>query len=123
MFFNNLNKFFSEIHNSQDLDEWYLSKFIDDNIACLSEEMAFQELNIVLNRIQENLHSEFLYELLEIAVALQIKSNTYEKPAMLLEYPNIFNDIKSNYEEGFILVPTYKLSSIYFPNLSRLITP
>lgn len=47
MLLNNLNKFFSEIHNSQDLDEWYLSKFIDDNIACLSEEMAFQELNVL----------------------------------------------------------------------------
>ena len=47
MFEIKVNQFINEISNNDNLDEWYLSRFIDDNVRTLTTQDAFYQSNII----------------------------------------------------------------------------
>ncbi|PNK59539.1 hypothetical protein [Psychrobacter sp. FDAARGOS_221] len=113
MFETKLNDFFKKISNDDSLDEWYLSQFIDRNVSTLSAQEAFHASNTVVCKIKSDIYSDNLYELLEILISLRIHSDTNEIPPILIDNPNLFEQIKSQRFESYIRVPVSKLESIF----------
>ena len=99
MFKQELLKFLKEIQSGHELDEWYLSNFVEENIYPFSEEEAFSELNLVIKLIYENIDSvEIISELMYIYMYLQRQSDTTEIPSFLSKHTNIFSLIQKKYK-------------------------
>lgn len=116
MFEIEVNQFINEISNNDNLDEWYLSRFIDDNVRTLTTQDAFYQSNIILRKIRNDIFFDHLYELLEILIALRMHSNTNEIPLILIEDPTIFDKIEKHRIEDYILLPIRKLKKIFYLN-------
>lgn len=114
MFEIEVNKFINEISDNDNLDEWYLSRFIDDNVRTLTTQDAFYQSDNVLRKIRHDIFFDHLYELLEILIALRMHSDTNEIPIILIEDPTIFDKIEKHRSEDYILLPIKKLKKIFY---------
>lgn len=113
MFIASLANFIKKINAGFELDEWYLSNFIDDSVSVLSQSDAFEMSSYVLEIIKEDFKSRDMYELLAILLALQHQSGTTQLPMSLSKDPNIFNEIVKNTSEECILHIVNELTRNY----------
>ncbi|MFV5348929.1 hypothetical protein [Acinetobacter soli] len=102
MFIESLAHFIKRINSSCELDEWYLSNFIDESIYTLSESDAFEMSSHLVEVIKKDLESKHMYELLTILLALQSQSNTTQSPLNLSRDPSFLNEIIQNNSEKYI---------------------
>lgn len=116
MFETKLNDFLKKISNDDNLDEWYLSQFIDQNVRTLTTQEAFYASNTVLWKIMNDISSNNLYELLEILIGLRIQSDTNELPPLLIDNPDLFKQIKLQRCEDYITMPVGNLEKIFHLN-------
>ncbi|MGN0935653.1 hypothetical protein [Acinetobacter sp. YH12145] len=113
MFKENLNKFIEKLKSGNEVDEWYLSDFISDNVIVLSGEDAYEELVYLLNLIESNLYTNEMYEYLQIAIALRNQSATNQIPTLLLNDRNFFQKILDVYDEDYITVSVKELNNLF----------
>lgn len=117
MFIVSLANFIKQINAGFELDEWYLSDFIDESVNILSQSDAFEMSSYVVEIIKEDLKSSDMYELLAILLALQYQSGTTQLPMNLGKDPNIFNEIIKNTSEECILNIVNQLARNYRMNV------
>lgn len=113
MFINALSSFFEKLASEEDLDEWYLSTFIDENIYSLSPTEAFEFSSHVIKLIKEKAPPDYTYELLSILLALQRQSNTTQIPKILKNSLNLFDDLIKKNPEKYILNLAHELAQNY----------
>jgi hypothetical protein len=109
VFIDSLANFFERIDSGFELDEFYVSNFIDEFVHTLSQSDAFEMSSYIVKIINDDLKSNNTYELLSILIALQRQSNTRQLPINLRKKPNIFDEIIKNNSEGYI---TYLINEI-----------
>jgi len=102
MFIKSLTNFIKKISSSSELDEWYLSNFIDESVYTLSQSAAFEMSSYLIEIIRKDLESSYMYELLTILLALQSQSDTTQSPINLSKDPNFLNEIIKNNSEPYI---------------------
>lgn len=102
MFIESLAHFIKRISSSCELDEWYLSNFIDESISTLSQSDAFEMSSHLVDVIKKDLESSHMYELLTILLALQSQSDTTQAPLNLSRDPSFLNEIIQNNSEKYI---------------------
>ena len=102
MFIESLAHFIKIISSSCELDEWYLSNFIDESISTLSQSDAFEMSSHLVDVIKKDLESSHMYELLTILLALQSQSDTTQAPLNLSRDPSFLNEIIQNNSEKYI---------------------
>ncbi|HEO1816765.1 hypothetical protein NQ849_06905 [Acinetobacter baumannii] len=113
MFINTLSSFLEKLASKEDLDEWYLSSFIDENIYSLSPTEAFEFSSHVIKLIKEKAQPDYSYELLTILLALQRQSETTQIPEILKNSPNFFDEILKKRPETYILNLAHELAQNY----------
>lgn len=113
MFKNSLVTFIEILGSEVDLDEWYLAEFVESNIDPLSPEDAFNAASDVLDLIKNNMTSECLFELLQILLSLQRRSETIQRPLILEESPDLFNKIIHRNSQDYILNTVKELKNIW----------
>ena len=102
MFIESLAHFIKRISSSCELDEWYLSNFIDESVYTLSQSDAFEMSSYLVEVIKKDLESSHMYELLTILLALQSQSDTTQSPINLSRDPSFLNEIIKNNSEEYI---------------------
>ncbi|HGW4636634.1 TPA: hypothetical protein ACNIFG_003993 [Acinetobacter baumannii] len=113
MFINALSSFFEKLASIKELDEWYLSTFIDENIYSLSPTEAFEFSSHVIKLIKEKAQPDYTYELLTILLALQRQSDTAQIPEILKNSPNFFDEMIRKNPEKYILNLAHELAQNY----------
>lgn len=113
MFINALSSFLEKLASKEDLNEWYLSNFIDENVYSLLPAEAFEFSSHVIKLIKEKAQSGYSYELLTILLALQHQSDTTQIPEILKKSPNFFDDLIKNNSEKYILNLAHELAQNY----------
>lgn len=88
MFINTLSSFLEKLASEEDLDEWYLSSFIDENVYSLLPSEAFEVSSHVIALLKKDAQPAYTYELLTILLALQHQSDTTQVPEILKNSPN-----------------------------------
>lgn len=117
MFIESLNNFIKKISSSCELDEWYLSKFIDESVHTLSKPDAFTMSSYVVEIIKKDLESRYMYELLKILLALQSQSDTTQIPMNLSNDPSFLKEIIENNSEEYLchlvneLIRNYRITT------------
>lgn len=76
MFIDSLTSFLQKINAESEIEEWYLSNFIDGFVCKLSPPDAFEMSSYVIEVIKNDSKLNHTYELLTILLALQRQSNT-----------------------------------------------
>jgi len=114
MFIDEFQKFIKKLESGVELDEWYLTDFIDENIIKLSPSEAFELTSYVIGFIKNNIDSSCLYEFLYILLALQRQSETVEKPLVLISSPDFFEIIINKNSEDYIMSVVDELKNIYY---------
>jgi hypothetical protein len=76
-FYENLNKLFNNIKKNE-VNEWYLSDFLDENVRCVSSAEAFSILKDFPDYIIKNFDKTFYYEYFTILDELRNMSDTNE---------------------------------------------
>ena len=102
MFIESLTNFIEKINSCYELDEWYLSNFIDESVYTLSQSDAFEMSSYLIEIIKKDLKSSHMYELLTILLALQSKSDTTQSPINLRKDPSFLGEIIENNSEEYI---------------------
>lgn len=87
MFINTLSNFLEKLASEEDLDEWYLSSFIDEKVYSLSATEAFELSSHVIELLKDEAQPAYTYELLTILLALQRQSDTAQAPEILKNSP------------------------------------
>lgn len=113
MFIDALSIFLEKLASEKDLDEWYLSTFIDENVCSLLPAEAFEFSSHVIKLIKNNAQPEYTYELLTILLALQHQSDTTQAPEILKNSPNFFDKIIKKNPEKYILNLAHELAENY----------
>jgi len=113
MFINALSNFLEKLASEKDLDEWYLSAFIDENVCVLSPAKAFEVSSHVIELLTDEAQSDYIYELLTILLALQHQSDTTQIPEILKNSPNFFDGIIKKNPEKYIISLVHKLAKKY----------
>lgn len=115
MFVDSLMSFLQKINAESELEEWYLSNFIDEFVCKLSQSDAFEVSSYVIEVIKNDSRFSYTYELLTILLALQRQSNTAQIPVNLINEPQFLNEIIENSSEKYVqylvdeLAKNYKL--------------
>jgi len=113
MFINALSNFLEKLASEEDLDEWYLSSFIDEKVYSLSTTEAFELSSHVIELLKDEAQPDYTYELLIILLALQHQSNTTQVPEILKNSPNFFDDLIKNNSEEYVLSFAHELAQNY----------
>jgi len=113
MFIKALSSFIEKLASDDELNEWYLSTFIDENIYLLSPTEAFEFSSYVIELLKEEPQPDYIYELLTILLALQRQSNTTQIPETLKNSPNFFDEITKSNSEVYIQILINELFSNY----------
>ncbi|MFW2060292.1 hypothetical protein [Acinetobacter baumannii] len=113
MFTNTLSSFFEKLASKEDLDEWYLSTFIDENVCSLLPAEAFEFSSHVIELLKNDAQPDYTYELLTILLALQRQSDTVQIPEILKNSPNFFDEIIKKNPEKYILNLAHELAQNY----------
>lgn len=113
MFINALSSFLEKLASKEELDEWYLSTFIDEKVYSLSPAEAFEFSSHVIKLLEDDAQPDYTYELLTILLALQHQSDTTQIPETLKNSPNFFDEIIKNNPEKYILNLAHKLAKNY----------
>ncbi|AMX17420.1 hypothetical protein IEC338SC_0224 [Acinetobacter pittii] len=113
MFINTLSSFLEKLASEEDLDEWYLSTFIDENVYSLSPTEAFEFSSHVIKLLKDDAQPDCTYELLTILLALQRQSDTTQIPETLKNSLNLFDDLIKNNSEVYIQILINELFSNY----------
>ncbi|XZW49912.1 hypothetical protein ACT4VW_13635 [Acinetobacter baumannii] len=113
MFINALSSFLEKLASEEDLDEWYLSAFIDENVYSLLPAEAFEFSSHVIELLTDEAQSDYIYELLTILLALQHQSDTTQIPDILKNSPNFFDEITKSNSEVYIQILINELFSNY----------
>ncbi|MDC5318417.1 hypothetical protein OHW49_03940 [Acinetobacter baumannii] len=113
MFTNTLSSFFEKLASKEDLDEWYLSTFIDENVCSLLPAEAFEFSSHVIELLKNDAQPDYTYELLTILLALQRQSDTAQIPEILKNSPNFFDEILKKNPEKYILNLAHELAQNY----------
>lgn len=113
MFINALSSFLGKLASEKDLDEWYLSTFIDENVCSLLPPEAFEFSSHVIKLLKNDAQPEYTYELLTILLALQHQSGTTQVPEILKNSPNFFDEIIKKNPEKYILNLAHELAQNY----------
>lgn len=113
MFINTLSIFLEKLASEEDLDEWYLSNFIDENVYSLSAAEAFDFSSDVIKLLIDDAQPDYTYELLTILLALQRQSDTTQIPEILKNSPNFFDEIIKNNSEEYVLNLAHELAQNY----------
>ncbi|MDT1910514.1 hypothetical protein ABTC25_07290 [Acinetobacter baumannii] len=113
MFINALSCFLEKLASEKDLDEWYLSTFIDNNVYSLLPAEAFEFSSHVIKLIKDEVQPYYTYELLTILLALQRQSDTAQIPEILKNNPNFFDEIIKQNSEEYILNLAHELAQNY----------
>lgn len=87
MFINALSSFLEKLASKEELDEWYLSTFIDENVYSLLPVEAFEFSSHVIKLLTDEAQPDYTYELLTILLALQRQSDTAQIPEILKKRP------------------------------------
>ncbi|HCQ9657308.1 TPA: hypothetical protein OMQ23_003949, partial [Acinetobacter baumannii] len=93
MFINALSSFLEKLASKEDLDEWHLSNFIDENVCSLLPPEAFEFSSHVIKLLKNDAQPDYTYELLTILLALQRQSDTTQIPKILKNSPDFFDEI------------------------------
>ncbi|MFZ5394616.1 hypothetical protein ACOY72_10520 [Acinetobacter seifertii] len=110
---NTLSSFLEKLASKEELDEWYLSTFIDENIYSLLPAEAFEFSSHVIKLIKNDAQLDYTYELLIILLALQHQSDTTQLPEILKNSPNFFDEIIQKNPEIYILNLAHELAQNY----------
>jgi len=102
MFIESLTNFIKKISSGFELDEWYLSNFINESVYRLSQSDAFEMSSYLVEIIKKDLESSYMYELLSILLALQSQSDTTQSPINLSKDPSFFDEIIRNNSGEYI---------------------
>ncbi|MFG3955586.1 hypothetical protein ACF0B0_05370 [Acinetobacter baumannii] len=113
MFTNTLSSFFEKLASKEDLDKWYLSTFIDENVCSLLPAEAFEFSSHVIELLKNDAQPDYTYELLTILLALQRQSDTAQLPEILKNSPNFFDEITKSNSEVYIQILINELFSNY----------
>ncbi|HIE0668354.1 TPA: hypothetical protein ACXJNJ_003839 [Acinetobacter nosocomialis] len=113
MFINALSSFLEKLASEKDLDEWYLSTFIDENVCSLLPPEAFEFSSHVIKLLKNDAQPDYTYELLTILLALQRQSDTTQAPEILKNNPNFFDKIIKKNPEKYILNLAHELAENY----------
>ncbi|EPA9174438.1 hypothetical protein ACQ8AN_001907 [Acinetobacter baumannii] len=113
MFIDALSSFLEKLTSKEDLDEWYLSTFIDDNVYTLLPAEAFETSSYVIKLLKDDAQPDYTYELLMILLALQRQSDTTQIPEILKNIPNFFDEIIKKNPEKYILNLAHELAQNY----------
>ncbi|MFW6761690.1 hypothetical protein ACODTN_02605 [Acinetobacter pittii] len=113
MFINTLSSLLEKLASEEDLDEWYLSTFIDENVYSLLPAEAFEFSSHVIELIKDEAQPDCTYELLSILLALQCQSNTTQIPEILKNSANFFDDLIKNNSEEYVLNLAHELAKNY----------
>jgi len=113
MFINALSSFLKKLASEEKLDEWYLSKFIDENVYSLLPAEAFEFSSHVIELLTDEAQSDYIFELLTILLALQRQSDTTQIPKILKNSPNFLDEIIKNNHEKYILNLAHDLAQNY----------
>ncbi|MEI1684182.1 hypothetical protein V8P93_05090 [Acinetobacter baumannii] len=113
MFIDALSSFLEKLASKEELDEWYLSTFIDENVYSLLPAEAFEFSSHVIKLIKNNAQPDYTYELLTILLALQRQSDTAQIPEILKNSPNFFDEILKKNPEKYILNLAHELAQNY----------
>lgn len=112
MFTDTLSCFLEKLASKEELDEWYLSAFIDENIYSLSAAEAFEFSSHILKLLKDDAQPDYTYELLTILLALQRQSDTTQIPE-ILKIVLIFDEIIKNNPEKYVLNLAHELAKNY----------
>ncbi|MFW1702952.1 hypothetical protein ACG9WR_12220 [Acinetobacter pittii] len=113
MFTDTLSSFLEKLASEEQLDEWYLSAFIDENVCSLSAAEAFEFSSHIIKLIKEKAQPDYTYELLSILLALQRQSDTTQIPETLKNSLNLFDDLIKNNSEEYVLNLAHELAQNY----------
>jgi hypothetical protein len=113
MFINALSSFLEKLASKDELDEWYLSTFIDENIYSLSPTEAFEFSSHVIELLKDEAQPDYTYELLTILLVLQRQSDTTQVPKILKNSSNFFDEIIKKNPEKYILNLAHDLAQNY----------
>lgn len=113
MFINTLSSFLEKLASEEDLNEWYLSTFIDENVYSLLPAEAFEVSSHVIKLLKDEAQPDCAYELLTILLALQRQSDTAQIPDILKNSPNFFDEIIKKNPEKYILNLAHELAQNY----------
>lgn len=113
MFTYTLSSFLEKLASKEELDEWYLSTFIDENVYSLSAAEAFEFSSHVIKLLKDDAQPDYTYELLTILLALQRQSDTTQIPKILRINPNFFDEIIKKNPEEYILILAHELAQNY----------
>ncbi|MDW7586565.1 hypothetical protein, partial [Acinetobacter baumannii] len=108
-----LSSFFEKLASKEDLDKWYLSTFIDENVCSLLPAEAFEFSSHVIELLKNDAQPDYTYELLTILLALQRQSDTAQIPEILKNSPNFFDEITKSNSEVYIQILINELFSNY----------
>lgn len=101
MFIESLTNFIEKINSCYELNEWYLSNFIDESVYTLSQSDAFEMSSYLIDIIKMDLECSYIYELFIILLALQSQSDTTQPPMNLSKNLSFSDEIiKNNSEES-----------------------
>ncbi|WP_144732683.1 hypothetical protein [Acinetobacter oleivorans] len=113
MFIDALSSFLEKLASIEELDEWYLSTFIDENIYSLSTTEAFELSLHVIELLKDEAQPDYTYELLTILLALQRQTDTTQIPDILKNSLNLFDDLIKNNSEEYVLNLAHELAQNY----------
>ncbi|QRQ13754.1 hypothetical protein [Acinetobacter pittii] len=113
MFIEALSIFFEKLASTEELDEWYLSTFIDENVYLLSTTEAFESSSHVIELLKDEAQPDYTYELLTILLALQRQSDTAQIPEILKNIHNFFDEITKSNSEVHIQILINELFNNY----------
>ncbi|HHP4983166.1 TPA: hypothetical protein ACSB5Z_001450, partial [Acinetobacter baumannii] len=102
-----------KLASKEDLDKWYLSTFIDENVCSLLPAEAFEFSSHVIELLKNDAQPDYTYELLTILLALQRQSDTAQIPEILKNSPNFFDEITKSNSEVYIQILINELFSNY----------
>ncbi|AZB89916.1 hypothetical protein DKE41_001185 [Acinetobacter pittii] len=113
MFRDALSSFLEKLASKEELDEWYLSTFIDENVYSLLPAEAFEFSSHVIKLLKDDAQPDYTYELLTILLALQRQSDTTQMPETLKNSLNLFDDLIKNNSEEYVLNLAHELAQNY----------
>ncbi|WP_440206532.1 hypothetical protein [Acinetobacter oleivorans] len=113
MFINALSSLLEKLASKEELDEWYLSTFIDENVYSLLPAEAFEFSSHVIKLLKDDAQPDYTYELLTILLALQRQSDTIQIPETLKNSLNLFDDLIKNNSEEYVLNLAHELAQNY----------
>lgn len=99
MFLDKFSSFITDLNTNPVTDEWYMSKFVDENIKILSSNEAFEILKSFTIYMIENYDPCSEYEIMETLRYLKIQANTNEKFCTKKQKSKIFSLYRQNYSQ------------------------